>query len=386
MIDGTALSPHAKGVGKYSLHLINQLSARLPQDWTIDVLALKGQPMGDQLHSRASVLPVPAHSELAKGFFLLPRMAHRMKADIILLPMESATAPLRAPTVTILHDITRLIDDAAGGERNLARKSLDAMKMFFRRGTLRRSFAVICNSEFTAQEAHARYAIPLEKIHVGYCGIDSRFYEDDYLRPEHLWPQLGVWSGYVLTFATGDPRERFDLVPEVWASVHDALPRVGLVVAGVSNASAYCETLKKKFTSAGMEIGRDVLFVPFLSETEFPALRSLYRCADFYLELSGHEGFGMQLAEAMAVGTTCISSGRGALHEVAGGYAVEFSDMTTNLIADTIISSYAAELQNRDNSKQVDFTRRYSWGDVGAVATLQLLALALHGSSTETFR
>ena len=137
----------------------------------------------------------------------------------------------------------------------------------------------------------------------------------------------------MLTFATGDPRERYDLCPAIWEHVRAKLPEVGLIVAGIRRERDYVVELKNTFLARGLAGDRDYAFVDFIGEGEFGKLRSLYRDADFYLELSGHEGFGMQLAEAMATGTTCISSERGALSEVGSIYAIGFAELEPMHIA-----------------------------------------------------
>ena len=75
----------------------------------------------------------------------------------------------------------------------------------------------------------------------------------------------------------------------------------------------------------------------------------------------------MQLAEAMACGTTCISTGAGALGEVAGGFAIELHGDAPSEIARVVRESYEQKTHQRDSRAQIAFTRRYNWDAVGQV-------------------
>jgi glycosyltransferase involved in cell wall biosynthesis len=109
----------------------------------------------------------------------------------------------------------------------------------------------------------------------------------------------------------------------------------------------------------------------------------LYSAADFYLELSLHEGFGMQLIEAMACGTTCISSPRGALTEVGSRYAI-FADPTNpREIALVLRDAYQGGEHLRDNREQVQYTRQYSWDRAGSVVAGVLMQVAAREPQAE---
>ncbi len=375
LIDGTALSTTPKGVGRYSYRLIEQLLQRLSCNWSISLIVFDGDLPEFGQASNLSLIRLPRLPDLVKGLIVIPLLIIRTRADGLLFPMEVAALPVGRPTLAVLHDIDALITSAGRQRRNVPARLMNWVQQYFRIRMLRHASVVICNSTFTAEAAVSNYGIRREKISVGYCGVDKRFYCSDDAHVRDWCGAVRYWQGYVLTFATGDPRERYDLCPAIWQHVRAELPGVGLIIAGIRRGKDYVVELKNEFSARGLSEGRDYEFVDFIGESEFERLRSLYRDADFYLELSGHEGFGMQLAEAMATGTSCISSGQGALSEVGSVYALDFGELKPLGIAEKIIQAYRDQFHLKDNSAQVEYTKKFSWDSVGALVVRKLIEL-----------
>lgn len=365
LIDGSAISKSPKGVGRYTEHLVRQLSDKLPRDWRLVILMHERDVdlfFGDR---EVRIIYIPERYDLFRGFVLTPLWAVVSQAQVVLVPMDVAASAAGRPLISVIHGISELIRAATEDQRNWRRRVIDAVREWGRRRTLRKASIVVCNSEFVRDEAERRYRIEKNRMRIGYCAVDPRFYERD-LRPSlEIWPQIAQWSGYLLAAATGDPYERYDLCPGVLQALKSEFPTAGMVIFGVRREADYARELVEDFSRKGLVEGRDYLLIPFLGSEEFQALRALYRGADFYLELSEHEGFGMQLVEAMATGATCISSGRAALHEVGGGFAVEVERLDGECVAETIAEAYRRKLHQRNNRDQIEYTRKFNWDAVG---------------------
>lgn len=89
-------------------------------------------------------------------------------------------------------------------------------------------------------------------------------------------------------------------------------------------------------------------------------LHALYSHASCLAIPSLHEGFGLPVIEAMAVGTPVVAGDRGALPEVAGGAAVLVDPLSADSIANGLLEAMARrdELVARGRERAATFTWR----------------------------
>jgi len=209
--------------------------------------------------------------------------------------------------------------------------------------------------------------------------VDPRFHQISQTTDKaSVRGRYGV-KNFVLVFATGDPRENFRCYPALAARMTALGVNTCLLVAGVKPCAPYAIELKAEFKRLGLVEGGHFIFEDFLGEDRFQDLAELYTTADFYLELSLHEGFGMQLLEAMASGTTCVSSPRGALAEVGDGHVLLVDPTNVDEIALIVKRAYEGKLNLRDNREQIQYTNSFSWEKVGNTVAEILLKVAGNG-------
>jgi glycosyltransferase involved in cell wall biosynthesis len=375
LIDATPVSVNAKGVGRYAYHLCLQLAERLPEGWSLQILILPASQTLFPSNFRAKLIPIRRTTEIVSGF-LLPARAKRLDAQLLLKTSEGAGYARGLPTVTVCHDVDRLIAAAQGISRGIVRSTLDSYKTRLRRQALKHSEFVICNSQFTRQAVETHYGISYSRTAVGYCAVDPRFYEFSVqTNRDAVRRRYGV-SNFILTFATGDPRENFRSYPAVAASMAALGVNAALLIAGIERGSGYVSKLRAEFAHFGLIEGKHFILEDFLGADRFQDLAELYTAADFYLELSLHEGFGMQLVEAMACGTTCISSHCGALAEIGGKYVLVVDPAKPEEIAAMVKSAYDGKRHLQDNREEVHYTRGFSWDAVGRTVAETLLRVA----------
>ncbi len=366
LIDGTPLSDKAKGVGRYTYHICLELDQRLSAEWGMTIVsfdrALPVFPPG----FRGNFLRIPYKSDLELGLLYFPRLIRQEKPTAFIRPKESIGLNYGVPTVTVCHDLNEIIWQYQPA-RSLLRRLLDKGFQALRVHALRHSDLVICNSQFVQNEVVKQYRIPSQKTQIGYCGVDERFYLLAPTLPiEQIQARYGG-QGFLLSFATGDYRENFTCLPAVLQELRAQNYPGALVIAGIKAESPYAHDLVADFTQRNLIQNQDYFLEPFLGEDRFADLAGLYTAADFYLELSWHEGFGMQLAEAMACGTTCICSGQGALQEVGDRWTIGIDPNNSKSTAIRITKAWLDNSHRRNNCEQIEFTKRYSWKRVGAL-------------------
>src|SRR5262249_17524616 len=162
----------------------------------------------------------------------------------------------------VIHDIPELINRAAKARTGPVRMLVDTAKDYFRVRALKRARIVVCNSHFIIGEVCRRYAICVDRIRLGYCGVDERFYAKGGPSAREGGRGSAGWKGYILCFATGDPRESFGLYPEICERIRKTQKDIGLIVAGVAPGAPYARALKIEFTRRGLGEERDFLFLP----------------------------------------------------------------------------------------------------------------------------
>lgn len=380
-IDGSAISLNNKGVGRYSYELSRRIADRLGGEWEIDIVVCTADiPVGLKEIGKVNLIQVPVMSDLRHNLWWLRQHIRRCNYDLLLKPMESSGIKYGIPTITVCHDVQELIDKAADLRPLPHRMLINYIKAKFKSINLRNSDVVVCNSIFTRDMAASWYKFDVAKSIVGYCGVDDRFFESsNEFRAGNRCRRFMHQGGFVLTFATGDARENYSLLPEILARMRMYGCDSKLVIAGIREGNDYVNRVESKLRELKLQPDVDYQFVDFIGEERLDDLVELYTTADFYLELSGHEGFGMQLVEAMACGTTCISSGCGALAEVGAGFDVRFSSFDPDHIARTMVSSYDDKLHLRNNRRQIDYVRaHYAWDVVADSIVEKILSLSRH--------
>lgn len=120
------------------------------------------------------------------------------------------------------------------------------------------------------------------------------------------------------------PNKRHDLLLEAFAEyLHFADSPACLILAGAPVSRAFLETLRARAAALGIERQVD-----FLGPVSDPVLRGLYRAADLFLCASDHEGFGMPLIEASALGVPVIARATSNIADTLGQGGLLLRDET----------------------------------------------------------
>jgi len=167
---------------------------------------------------------------------------------------------------------------------------------------LRRAAAVICVSEFTAQEAQD--LLGLTGVHVIPNGVDERFFDAAPLPVGDL-AALGLPERFVLHAGGAAQRKNLEALAAAWPTVRRERPELGLVLSGPPHP-------RRGELFAGLE---GAVLAGRLPDDVMPRVLA---SAQAVVVPSTYEGFGLPALEAMAARVPVVAAATSSLPEVVG--------------------------------------------------------------------
>ena len=321
--------------------------------------------------------------QLIRQPFLVPalgNLARALAAHALRLPPPQQRQP-RMPSIDadLVHCIPGYIDDCAAHlpcvltvadiqhefyPEFFSRDELLARRALFG-PSIRQARRVIAISEFTRRTLIERLEIPAAKISVIHLGVDPRFFAPvasaaiDAVRKRY-----GLPDDYCIYPANLWPHKNHPRLLDALAAL-PAARRPHLVLTGSSTRTQ---------TAVREEIRRRNLegYVSWLGYVDESHLHALFAGARMMIFPSLFEGFGMPVAEAMAVGCPVACAQATSLPEIAGDAALLFDPTSSDAIGDAIDRLWHDEEVRRVlRAVGRDRARRYSWRHT-ALRTQQL--------------
>jgi glycosyltransferase involved in cell wall biosynthesis len=278
----------------------------------------------------------PSH-KLAWANTWLPGQLSRDRIDIFItfLDKELPFVPTRARIVSMVHDLIPLRFPSTVF-RNTAHRFYYNVLI---RAAARRADLILTNSEHSRREIVSGLSVPESKIRKITLGVEMTPLAD----PAGVTSVLrrhGLQSPFVLALGGTEPRKNNTRVLEAFRLLAGYRPDLQLAIVGGNwRGRVFDSNL----------VDPRVRLLGYVSQDDLPVLM---QSAAVLVFPSLHEGFGLPVIEAMALGTPVITSNVTALPEVAGGAAL----LVNPNQVDEIAAAIRLVVENRDFS--ADLSRR----------------------------
>lgn len=188
--------------------------------------------------------------------------------------------------------------------------------------------AVVCNSRMVKHDVMAHYAVPADKLHVIYPGVDAAYFapalKGQYRQAVRNTYAIPPDATVLLFVGSGFERKGVRLLLEAIAAVPEPLHL--LVVGYDARLQSYASR------AANLGIGARVHFASGQHD-----VRPFYGAADAFVLPSLYEPFGAAVQEAMAVGLPIVTSTQTGAAELIehgeSGFVCEPSDLNALVTA-----------------------------------------------------
>lgn len=197
-----------------------------------------------------------------------------------------------------------------------------------------------------------------EKIEVIYHGLHSRFSQS--WRPECLavvCAKYNLQPGFLLFVGNIEPKKNLESVLHAYHVLKQNRSITQKLVIIGQKGWKYKSVFNK---IRDLRLFEEVVFLNYVEEVDLPAL---YRSASALLFPSIYEGFGLPVLEAMACGCPVITSSRGALPEISGGFATYVDPYNIHEISEAMLKPKA--LSEFPEKESIAWAKSFSWKQAG---------------------
>lgn len=310
------LYPHT-GIGRYTRALLERMIPMGGEWWLyFPCKSPAGLNLGSSINLRECSLMGSSPLDHLFVQLFYPKWAITDKIDCFWSPRHHLPLllPSKIATILTIHDLVWLKHPStmAAGAKWLERALMPA--------SVKKSRCLICVSKFTEREVLDLWPSAGSKAQVIYPGADFSALNTSQAKTSQPSRR------FILAVATIEPRKNLNLLIEAFAGLREKnLLREDLVIVG---GDGWKTTLPERSISG----------VHLLKNVSDERLAELYGTAEFLVQPSLYEGFGLPVAEAMNCGTPVVVPAGGVLEEVAAEAGVTFDPYSVNSLSQSILA------------------------------------------------
>lgn len=346
-IDATSLSTSGKGVSTYQLNLIKHLGLHDKQTEYFIFLNEKNQLPELPNYANYTYVKVSSFNTIVMEQCHIPKWFKKYGLHLLHTNTDRIPVLNKFNIVICVFETPDYRIKVAKAQASLYKRITDTWTSHLFPMSMRKASFIISSSQSTKNDLVEKYNINPDKIEVVYLAPAEIFSPAGSKEEiQNIREKYEAKEGYILHFSSSDPRDNTQTVLKVYSK---ALLNSGikqkLVIGG--NTNSIKERLCGEISRLG--ISDHVIFTGYLNLND---LVLLYRGADLYFDPSLYEGFGLQVAEAMACGIPVIVSNTTSLPEVVGdaGIIIDLDDFEG-------FTKYLVELL-QDDARRAEFSQK----------------------------
>jgi glycosyltransferase involved in cell wall biosynthesis len=309
----------SRGIGYYAQNLISEL-INMDLEYILTFLEEQGLPVDPPVLGKSFILHKPLVSKLPKiieSQWSLPLNIPRKSFELVhFLSHEDASFLSSCPyVVSVMDTITVAVRDLYNPWQRMKYKAVYSIaKQIINRATM-----VIAISLHTKKDIMKYYGIPSDNICVVPLATEQRYFRkwlsNDLL---NYRTSIGLPETFLLYVGGIDPRKNLGLLFKAMKALKDNGPYCPpLAFAGhIANQREYPEMMK---TIRTLGIEHLIKFLGYVSDEDLPLL---FQASAAFVYPSRYEGFGLPILQAMAAGTSVLTTKLSSIPEVAGDAAL----------------------------------------------------------------
>jgi glycosyltransferase involved in cell wall biosynthesis len=259
------------------------------------------------------------------------------------------------PTVVTIHDVIPLLYPAAyppgiKGALHYWRQSL----------SLRSVAAVITDSTCSKKDIVAHLPVPAEKVFVVPLAPAETINPISPSKSQETWARFDIDRPYFLYVGDINYNKNIEVLLRSFAAFSETHLLV-MVCAALKGQSQEAVELNQLITH--LNLTDKVIIAADIAAGDDVTLSALYSGADWYIQPSLYEGFGLPPLEAMKCRTAVISSTGGSLAEVVGTQAILFDPSDKEGLKNAIHQAVSLPKSEKQTliGRAHDWVSHYSW-------------------------
>jgi len=236
---------------------------------------------------------------------------------------------------------------------------------------LKKAEFIIAASKSTKRDLVKFYSIPEKKISVIYEGVNHKKFKPDNSGSSSIYQKykLSPRYRYIFHISSETPRKNVDGLVKAFYQLKTKYKLTDLKLLKAGNPQYQKD--RKKLLNLIKQLGlqKEIIFLDYIPEED---LSKLYNIAELFVFPSFYEGFGLPVLEAMACGTSVITSNTSSLPEIIGDAGIMVNPKNIDSIARAMGEILTNERLREDMiSKGLKRAGTFSW-KIAAEETLKV--------------